>query len=234
MAKDCFTFKQFSVHQERCSMKVGTDGTLLGAWAHAPEGKCRILDIGVGTGLISLMMAQRYPNAHITGIDIDSEACLQAIENVIKSPFSERISIVKGDIAFYDSEPFDAIVSNPPFFLNSLECPDKNRTIARHSQSLSYKTLLKSTSRLLKDTGLFSLIIPKESLSSIESEASLNRFILSRKYSIKTTPKKSPKRYLLEYVKTAFDNVELKEEILELSPKLKSEWYKNLTDEFYL
>lgn len=234
MAKDFFTFKQFSVHQERCAMKVGTDGTLLGAWALAPEGKCRILDIGTGTGLISLMMAQRYPNAYITGIDIDSEACLQARENVIESPFYERINIIKGDIASYDSEPFDAIVSNPPFFVNSLECPDTNRTIARHSQSLSYKTLLKSTSRLLKDTGRFSLIIPKESLSSIESEASLNGFVLSRKYSIKTTPDKPPKRFLLEYVKTAFDNVELREEILEISPKLKSEWYKNLTDEFYL
>ena len=101
MAKDCFSFKQFSVHQDRCAMKVGTDGTLLGAWAIAPEGKCRILDIGTGTGLIALMMAQRYPQAEIVGIDIDSSACSQARENVNNSPFKQRISIVNIDINDY-------------------------------------------------------------------------------------------------------------------------------------
>ena len=235
MAKDCFTFKQFSVYQDRCAMKVGTDGTLLGAWAHAPEGRCRILDIGTGTGLIAMMMAQRYPQAEIVGVDISSEACAQARENVKYSPFFKRVSIVNFDIAEYDSgELFDTIVSNPPYFVNSLNCPDENRTIARHSDSLSYKDLLKQVIRLLSDEGNFSLVIPTESISAIESEAAFEGLILSRKCLIKTTPRKSPKRVLMEFHKYPSDHIEISEEVLETSPNVRSEWYSNLTKDFYL
>ena len=235
MAKDCFTFKQFSVYQDRCAMKVGTDGTLLGAWAHAPEGRCRILDIGTGTGLIAMMMAQRYPQAEIVGVDISSEACAQARENVKYSPFFKRVSIVNFDIAEYDSgELFDTIVSNPPYFVNSLNCPDENRTIARHSDSLSYKDLLKQVIRLLSDEGNFSLVIPTESISAIESEVAFEGFFLSRKCLIKTTPRKSPKRVLMEFHKYPSDHIEISEEVLETSPNVRSEWYSNLTKDFYL
>lgn len=235
MAKDCFTFKQFSVYQDRCAMKVGTDGTLLGAWAHAPEGRCRILDIGTGTGLIAMMMAQRYPQAEIVGVDISSEACAQARENVKYSPFFKRVSIVNFDIAEYDSgELFDTIVSNPPYFVNSLNCPDENRTIARHSDSLSYKDLLKQVIRLLSDEGNFSLVIPTESISAIESEVAFEGLFLSRKYLIKTTPRKSPKRVLMEFHKYPSGHIDISEEVLETSPNVRSEWYSNLTKDFYL
>ena len=207
MAKDCFTFKQFSVYQDRCAMKVGTDGTLLGAWAHAPEGRCRILDIGTGTGLIAMMMAQRYPQAEIVGVDISSEACAQARENV---------------------------KYNPPYFVNSLNCPDENRTIARHSDSLSYKDLLKQVIRLLSDEGNFSLVIPTESISAIESEAAFEGLFLSRKCLIKTTPRKSPKRVLMEFHKYPSGHIDISEEVLETSPNVRSEWYSNLTKDFYL
>ena len=121
MSNDYFQFRQFVVHQQRCAMKVGTDGTLLGAWAAAPSGQCRILDIGTGTGLIALMMAQRYPEAEVTGIDIDEDAVAQADENVRLSPFSERVRIYRQDIVnFTDIIGFDAIVSNPPYFVDSL------------------------------------------------------------------------------------------------------------------
>lgn len=234
MAKDSFTFKQFSVHQDRCAMKVGTDGTLLGAWALAPHEKCRILDIGTGTGLIALMMAQRYPNAEIIGIDIDADACTQAKENVNNSPFFNCINIVNNDISDYHSDPFDAIVCNPPYFVDSLECPKESRTIARHSSSLSYHDLLMCSFNLLSDIGRLSLIIPSDSVSSIESEASMQGFLLSRKCAIRTTPKKSPKRFLIEFLKYAPQSVEISEEVLEISPNVRSEWYKNLTKDFYL
>ncbi len=234
MAKDCFTFKQFSVYQDRCAMKVGTDGTLLGAWAHAPEGKCRILDIGTGTGLIAMMMAQRYSQAEIVGVDISSEACAQATKNVNNSPFFERISIVNSDIAEYESGLFDTIVSNPPYFVNSLNCPDESRAIARHSNSLSYKDLLKQVGRLLSKKGSFSLVIPTDSMSAIESEAALEGLFLSRKCLIKTTPRKSPKRVLMEFYKYPPDHIDIYEEVLETSPNVRSKWYMNLTKDFYL
>jgi len=110
MAKELFDFRQFTIHQELCAMKVGTDGTLLGAWASAREGQCRILDIGTGTGLIALMMAQRYPEAVVTGIDIDEKAVLQAKDNVEASPFANRVHIQQADVCSFTEKPFDSIV----------------------------------------------------------------------------------------------------------------------------
>jgi tRNA1Val (adenine37-N6)-methyltransferase len=136
-----FKFKQFEIHQDRCAMKVGTDGVLLGAWA--PGGK-RILDVGSGTGLISLMMAQRFPEAQVRGIDMDGEACEEAAENVAASPFADRVEIECCRLQDYHSEEsFDAIVSNPPFFLNSLKNPDSKRTMARHTDSLPFRDLFR-------------------------------------------------------------------------------------------
>ena len=142
MANDYFNFRQFTVRQERCAMKVGTDGTLLGAWAH---GGSSILDIGVGTGLIALMMAQRFPESHIVGIDIDHEAVEQALENVKASPF-RNIDVVEADAKSYGGSSFDAIVCNPPYFADSLQSPDMQRTIARHTVSLSFPVCLTITS----------------------------------------------------------------------------------------
>ena len=131
MANDYFQFKQFTVYQQRCAMKVGTDGTLLGAWAQVPTESARILDIGTGTGLIALMLAQRFPQASVLGIDIDQDAVCQAKENVENSPFASRIKIEHANVMDYNNEEgFDAIVSNPPYFVDALTCPDQQRTIA--------------------------------------------------------------------------------------------------------
>ena len=163
MANDFFQFKQFTIHQQHCAMKVGTDGTLLGSWASAPAGACRILDVGTGTGLIALMMAQRFPEARVTGIDIDTDAVGQASENALESPFKERIMIREGDVTrMEDTDGFDAIVCNPPFFDRSLTCPDQQRTEARHTVSLTYRQLMESAFRLLKDDGRLSVIIPSD------------------------------------------------------------------------
>jgi len=234
MAKGHFEFKQFTIHQECCAMKVGTDGTLLGAWTSAPAGVRRILDIGTGTGLIALMMAQRFPEAEVIGIDIDSEAVTQATTNVVASPFSNRVRIILANIADFSVEPFDAIVCNPPFFVDSLTCPDPSRTIARHTGSLTYKTLMQSVKRLLKDDGLFSVVVPVDYRSQLLSEAALAGLILSKECAIKTTPKKTPKRCLMEFRKQPVTLVVSTIETLEINPGQRSDWYHQLTKDFYL
>ena len=216
MGKNSFQFKQFTINQERCAMKVGTDGTLLGAWANAPERPCRILDIGTGTGLLALMMAQRYPEASVVGIDIDKDAAMQAQENVGASPFSDRITIIHGDATkIEDKEEFDAIVCNPPYFVDSLICPKDQRTLARHTVSLTYEQLMGTAYKLLKNDGVFSIVVPTENNDAIESAAAFAGFLISRICMIKTTPNKLPKRQLIELRKARTEDLDFKEVILE-------------------
>lgn len=235
MSRDSFTFKQFVVHQDRCAMKVGTDGTLLGAWAALDHPDGRILDIGTGTGLIALMMAQRYPQAHVTAIDIDAEAVCQATENVRQSPFAERIQVYQADVnSFESAEKFDAIVCNPPYFNNALICPDSQRTQARHTLSLSYWQLMVAAHRLLHHEGVFSVIIPSDFFRQLESEAHLAGFFLSRIYGIRTIEGKPIKRYLIELRKQPQAEVVKKDMLIEDTPNVRSEWYRELTKDFYI
>ena len=235
MANGYFQFKQFTIRQQHCAMKVGTDGTLLGAWAQASAGLCRVLDVGTGTGLIALMMAQRYPEARAIAIDIDEKAVFQAQENVSASPFADRIKVIEADVqTFEDSEKFDFIVCNPPFFEDSLVCPDPQRTEARHTVSLGYRQLMASAFRLLKDNGRFSVIIPADCRSRLESEAHLRGFFISRLCSVQTTPVKAPKRYMIEFAKHPVNEIDITNGILESSPQIRSDWYRELTQEFYI
>ena len=235
MSNEYFQFKQFTIHQQRCAMKVGTDGTLLGAWAQVPKNSARILDIGTGTGLIALMMAQRFPESTILGIDIDCEAVSQAQENVAASPFAARVDIKLHNVVDFECEDnFDAIVSNPPYFVDALKCPDQHRTIARHSISLTYEGLIKSAYRLLKPDGKFSLVIPSECRSLIDTEACLAGFFLSRVCQIRTTPRKQSKRQLIEFSKHPVDELNIEEGIIEESPNVRSSWYQTLTQDFYI
>ena len=225
-------------------MKVGTDGVLLGAWADVPTPSLKILDVGCGTGLIALMMAQRFPEAQVWGIDIDPEAVAQARENVEASPFADRIQVVEGDVRcfsdledsgdFEDFGGFDAIVCNPPFFMNSLACPDNQRTTARHTVSLTYQDLMKATFRLLADEGVFSVVIPTDCRSSLEAEAHLAGFFPSRLCLVRTTPKKAPKRCLVEFRKHPVSEFVSMEGVIESSPQTRSEWYQQLTNDFYI
>lgn len=230
MPNDSFRFKQFLVRQDLCAMKVGTDGTLLGAWARGGE---RILDVGSGTGLIALMMAQRFPQAQVTGIDIDEAAVRQSVINVGSSPFAQRITILQQACQAMQGT-FDAIVSNPPYFEQSLECPDEQRTLARHTASLSYRELMQSASRMLDEAGEFSLVIPADCKQRLESEASLAGFFKSRECAVRTTPRKAPRRYLLAFRKHAPEAVELTEGVIELAQRQRAPWYQQLTHDFYL
>lgn len=223
MANDYFRFKQFTIRQSLCAMKVGTDGTLLGAWAKGGE---RLLDVGTGTGLIAMMMAQRFPQAVVLGIDIDEGAVTQARQNVAESAFADRISIVQRDFAEVQGE-FDCIVSNPPYFVDSLSCPDAQRSMARHADSLTYNSLMRHGWRLLSDSGEFSLIIPFDCKARLESEAVLAGFFKTRECAVRTTSAKPPRRYLL-----AFRKHPVPLECTELV--IGSEAYHELTKDFYL
>ena len=131
-----FQFKQFTIHHDRCAMKVGTDGVLLGAWADV-NNRQQILDVGTGTGLIALMLAQRS-KAHIHAIDIDIDACLQARENITSSPFSQQVEVFHHALHEYRaicSIRYDLIVSNPPYFVNSLKCPNLQRNTACYNDT---------------------------------------------------------------------------------------------------
>ena len=235
MANDYFKFKQFTIHQQRCAMKVGTDGTLLGAWSQAPVDHCRILDIGTGTGLIALMMAQRYPKAMVLGVDIDADAVVQASENVMESPFSDRISILHADVTqLTDTDGFDVIVCNPPFYVDSLVCPDNQRTTARHTVSLTYEKLVQTAYRILKDDGILSLVIPTENHSRLDALARMQGFFLTRVCFVKTTPLKKSKRQLIELRKHPVNKIDICEEVIEVSPNVRSPWYQFLTQDFYI
>lgn len=235
MSKNSFQFKQFTVSQERCAMKVGTDGTLLGAWAKAYAQKPRIFDIGTGTGLIALMMAQRYPQATVVGIDIDADAVIQAQENVAASPFADRIMINRADATkITDKEGYDAIVCNPPYFVDSLVCPGEQRTMARHAVTLNYSTLIHTANSLLKNDGCLSIVIPVDNKDDVDSAVAFEGLFITRICQIKTTPNKLPKRMLIEIRKTPVSDVDFKEEILESLPGQRSEWYREITKDFYI
>ena len=226
MANPYFKFKRFTVWQSLCAMKVGTDGTLLGAWA---DGGRRILDIGTGTGLIALMMAQRFETSQIVGIDIDEGAARQALENVEASPFARRIAIAQQDVLTLGNEAglFDSIVCNPPFFVHSLECPDGQRTLARHTASLTYRQLMECAWRLLAEDGRLSVVIPFDCKGRLEGEAALAGFFKSRECAVKTAPHKPPRRYLLAFRK---HQVPLEE----TSITIGSEAYNEMMKDFYL
>ena len=218
-----FQFKQFTIEQELCAMKVGTDGVLLGAWA---KGGPRILDIGTGTGIIALMMAQRYPEAQVTAIDIDEGSVRQAEQNVSQSPFLGRISVLQQAVQEHLGE-YESIVSNPPFFIDSLQAPDEQRNMARHTATLSYAELMKAAYRLLADNGEFSVVIPFDYRRRMEDEAIFVGFFPSRVCGVKTTERKPAKRYLLAFRKHPCPCQ--KEQLT-----IGSEDYQALTSAFYL
>ncbi|ATV28235.1 methyltransferase [Prevotella intermedia] len=227
-----FTFRQFHIEQDKCAMKVGTDGVLLGSWA---KGGKRILDIGTGTGLIALMMAQRFPDANIDAIELDENAVIQATENVLRSPFAKQIVVKHCSLQTYPEtkEKYDSIICNPPYFVDSLKSNDNNRTVARHTDTLPFNELIKCAYQLLTPNGHFSLVLPVESYRILEPEAILNGFSVIKKVLVKTTPSKQPKRILVELGKVP-DEYFSTTEYLQDGAGNKSEWYKEITKEFYL
>lgn len=228
MSNDFFQFKQFIVRQDSCAMKVGTDGTLLGAWARGGE---HILDIGTGTGLIALMMAQRFEKALVDAIDIDTEACDQARRNAAESSFGDRINVCNKSLQeFAEQETvnrYDSIVSNPPYFVHSLKAPDERRSMARHAETLSFYDLMKCSANLLSENGEISLVIPFDCRMYLEEASILSGLFSSRICAVKTKAVKAPKRYLLAFTKHPTTVVQ--EELL-----IGSDEYVEMMKDFYL
>lgn len=232
MPNPYFQFKQFMVWHDRCAMKVGTDGVLLGAWANVSDARSA-LDIGTGTGLIALMLAQRNRNLVIDAIDIDTGAIDQAKDNVSQSPFSAQIVCHLKSIQSFAAEcsrKYDLIVSNPPYFEQSLKSPDRKRALARHTDSLSVEDLIEAGSTLLTDKGRLSVIYP---YSYKEKLMSQDKLFVNRITNVYPTPTSAPKRILIEYSRRKLP-VQEDDLVIEKGRHAYTDEFASLVKEFYL
>lgn len=265
MPNPYFNFKQFTVWHDKCAMKVGTDGVLLGAWttipladktiikqdkltATHPENKLdhdnsrnnhhfSVLDIGTGTGLIAMMIAQRNTFAEIDAIDIDKSAYEQAIDNVYKSPFRNRIKVILQSFVNYPTEKkYDLIVSNPPFFKNSLKCPDEKRSMARHYDSLPLKQLIEHAMTMLSENGRLALILPMLLSEELDFIIATHKLYAIRRTNVIPVEGTQPKRLLIEISMKNVPEQGVRTDtlILETKDRKRTEQYKKLTNDFYL
>lgn len=217
-------------------MKVGTDSDLLGTMAATGT---RILDIGTGTGVLSLIMAQRCPDARITAVEIDESAIKDAAANFAASPFADRIQLIHSSIQdFADAQPqggFDCVICNPPYFDKSLECDDLGRNRARHTSSLSFEELARCAWHVLGEGGVFSVCIPPEVYNTFCGQCSIQGFFLQDVFWIKTTPRRAAKRLVLIHRKGGAPTTYKEQEFCMLNPDgSRSEWYKQLMADFLL
>lgn len=231
---DQFHFKKFSVTHRRSSMKVGTDGVLLGAWVNVTHANS-ILDIGTGTGVIALMLAQRTSSpVQIDAVEINPDACADAQENFSQSPWADRLHLYTQAIqTFAPDKTYDLIVSNPPYFINSYKPPDLQRTTARHTEQLTFEELISITLRLLRAGGRLAVVFPVTEGNIFEKLAQKNDLYCIRKWSFRTRSNKPVERLLLEFSK---DNrpCETGEILLYESGENWSVGYRNLMKDFYL
>ncbi|MEN8117435.1 MAG: methyltransferase [Bacteroidota bacterium] len=230
-----FKFKQFTIIQEKSAMKVGTDGILLGAWANVASTET-MLDIGAGTGLITLMLAQRS-EAGVVGIEIEKNAAAEAQDNVSNSPWKNRVNILNQSLqefAASSEKSFDLIVSNPPFFVNNKKNNDSNLAMARHADSLPPGELLGGVLKLLKTRGRFAVILPVQQATDLIRAAEENKLFLVRLTKLAPDETKESHRYLMEFSR---NQDEIKSDRLNIFNVEHSDYtaeYKNLTRDFYL
>jgi tRNA1Val (adenine37-N6)-methyltransferase len=230
-----FRFKQFTVHQEHAAMKVGTDGVLLGGWCSV-DGARRMLDIGTGTGLIALMLAQRNTEAVVDAVELDAGACADARFNFQASPFVTRLRLAEGDIATLPLEPgYDLIVSNPPFFEEAFLSPELGRTMARHAVSLSRQVLFGRAAQLLADHGRLAVVVPASSELAVLESVRQAGLLLQRVCFVRPLPASPIRRYLLEFGRQPAAAVEHSELVIESGERHQySDAFKALLRDFYL
>jgi len=235
MANSWFQFKKFKINQDKTAMKVGVDGVLSGAVSHLFRA-VNVLDIGAGTGLLSLMAVQRS-DAQVTALEIEKNAFNQCVENIILNKYEDRITAL--NVSFQDyyketKEKFDFIICNPPFFNNSFKSPDEKRNFARHSEMLPKEELIKGVSKILKKNGIFSVILPFE--SELIFEQMCNNYGMFCCYKMIISPKenKNPNRIIIEF---SGKNEEYSVEYLTIRENDTNQYtkaYKKLTKDFYL
>ena len=242
MSSPNFRFKQFTVWHDRCAMKVGTDGVLLGAWCPLPSQKpnrVRVLDIGVGSGLIALMIAQRLhlrgDMFSVLGIDIDRDAVEQSHINFQQSPWADSLTSQACRLQDMPAEQaFDLIVSNPPYFQDSLKNPNAQRAVARHTDTLSYTELIQHAARLLNTNGTLALVLPFEAKEDILALAEAHALHPTHITHVHSKPGKPAKRLLIAFSPITHSEYATHTFYIESGDSPRSEEYKALTKEFYL
>lgn len=231
-----FSFKQFNVQQDRCAMKIGTDGVLLGAWTPLINNPYNLLDIGAGTGILSLMLAQRSNLEQIDAIEIDEGAYEQCVENFEASPWSDRLFCFHAGLDEFVDDPedeYDLIISNPPFYTDTFKSENTQRDIARFEDALPFEELIEAADLLLSDNGIFSVIIPyKEETKFVSMCKELELFPL-KITRVKGSPTSDIKRSLLAFCRK--EQTPLIDELtIEISRHKYTPEYIALTQDFYL
>lgn len=228
-----FRFKQFQVEHDRSSMKVGTDGVLLGSWCDVSHAS-RVLDVGTGCGLIALMVAQRNSISIVDAIDIDVASVSQAAENFKKSPWSERLNAINADYCTFEcTNKYDLIVSNPPFFTNGVLSPNEVRRNARHTQSLTFEQLIVKSKSILTDAGILSIVTPVDVYKDILDICMANGLYVSKICNVYPVSNLPVKRLLWNIVMTPTKTI-CNDLVIEASPGNYSDDFINLCRDFYL
>ena len=232
-----FTFKQFAVEQDRCAMKIGTDGVLLGAWTPIDNNPFSVLDIGTGTGIIGLMLAQRSNAEQIDALEIDEDAYEQATDNFENSPWSDRLFCYHAGLDEFVAEPedeYDIIVSNPPFYTEDYKTENEQRDIARFADAMPFEDLIEAADLLLSENGILSVIIPfneEENFLAIAAAYELYPIKITR---VKGTPTTEIKRSLLAFTRKETIDFLVDELIIETARHIYTAEYIELTKDFYL
>ena len=232
-----FTFKQFAIEQDRCAMKIGTDGVLLGAWAPIDNHPFSILDIGTGTGIIALMLAQRSAAQQIDALEIDEAAYEQATDNFENSPWNDRLFCFHAGLDEFIEEPeeeYDLIVSNPPFYSEDYKTENESRDLARFQDAMPFEQLLEAADLLLSEHRIFTVIIPfkeEENFIALANEFELYPLKITR---VKGTPTTEIKRSLLAFSRNETTDLPIDELVIETARHVYTQEYIGLTKDFYL
>jgi tRNA1Val (adenine37-N6)-methyltransferase len=232
-----FKFKQFSVEQDRCAMKIGTDGVLLGAWAPIENNPFSILDIGTGTGIISLMLSQRSNAQQIDALEIDDDAYEQAVDNFENSPWSDRLFCFHAGLDEFVEEPedeYDLIISNPPFYTEDYKTENEQRDLARFADAMPFEDLVEAADLLLSENGVFAVVIPfkeEDNFITLAKEHELYPIKITR---VKGTPTTEIKRSLLAFCRNESATFWTDELIIETARHIYTPEYIELTKDFYL
>ncbi|MDP3312135.1 tRNA1(Val) (adenine(37)-N6)-methyltransferase [Lutibacter sp.] len=231
-----FQFKQFIIQQDKTAMKVGTDGVLLGAWVEIQTDVNSMLDIGAGTGLIALMMAQRSETEIIDAIELNDAAYEQTVENFENSNWADRLFCYHASLQEFVEEiedKYDLIISNPPFYTSTFKDLSEERAMARHAESLPYSDLLEGTSKLLSENGTAAFVIPYSEEDNFISIASDNKLVPYRITRVKGTINAPIKRSLLQF-SFLEKSIEMNELVIEIERHIYTSEYKKLVQDFYL